>query len=123
MKKYKIFLFAIIFLSLTSASLADSMFDESGNYSGNWKQMTNVSSQRQKSFSSSEYTTSAWYANNNKQKAINNKNSFTSTGYAEANTVPFRYNTLNYTRVRKVKGGHGDYNAKCSDIGDASFCR
>lgn len=123
MATYKFFLSAILFLSIFAPVFAESMFDESGNYSGNWKQMTNVSSQRQKSFSSSEYTTSAWYANNNKQKAINNKNSFTSTGYAEANTVPFRYNTLNYTRVRKVKGGYGDYNAKCSDIGDASFCR
>lgn len=48
---------------------AASMFDESGNYSGNWKQMTNVSSGKStSSYSSSAYSSSAWYANNKKRE-------------------------------------------------------
>ena len=75
-------------------AISASMFDENGSYSGNWKQMTNVSS----------------------SPSSSNEN------YTQTSAVPFRYNTLNYTRIRKVKGGYGDYNAKCSDIGDVSFC-
>lgn len=112
-------------LGVLSANSAENMFDDNGSYSGNWKQMTNVSSssQSRKTYSSSDYSTSSWYANNNKQRAVNAQNSYSAQGYTQSNTVPFRYNTLNYTRVRKVKGGYGDYNAKCSDIGDVSFCR
>lgn len=114
----------LLFLScLTPVYASGSMFDEDGNYSGNWKQMTNVSSsQNQKSYSSSSYSSSAWYANNQKQRAANTQIPYSAANYTQMNTVPFRYNTLNYTRVRKVKGGYGDYSAKCSDIGDVSFC-
>ena len=101
---------------------AGSMFDDNGNYSGNWKQMTNVSSSSGNSYSSSSYSTSSWYANNKKQREANAQVPYSAANYTQMNTVPFRYNTLNYTRIRKVKGGYGDYNAKCSDIGDVSFC-
>ena len=38
--------------------------------------------------------------------------------------VPFRYNTLNYTRVRNMEADPPKkYSAKCTDIGDASFCQ
>ena len=105
--------------------LSASMFDENGSYSGNWKQMTNVTSSStsySNRYKSSDYSSSAWYANNRKQQAQRQNSSFSNENYAQTNAVPFRYNTLNYTRIRKVKGGYGDYNAKCSDIGDVSFC-
>lgn len=122
MKKFVVFIF-LLNLWLLNASNAASMFDDSGNYSGNWKQMTNVSSSSRHSYSSAGYSSASWYANNQKQKAINNQTSYSAQNYTQQSTLPYRYNTLNYTRVRKVKGGYGDYNAKCSDIGDVSFCR
>ena len=105
-------------------AISSSMFDENGSYSGNWKQMTNVSSSSSSSnkYKSSDYSSSAWYANNKKQQAQKQNTSFSNENYTQTSAVPFRYNTLNYTRIRKVKGGYGDYNAKCSDIGDVSFC-
>lgn len=113
----------IIIFTSASANAASSMFDEDGQYSGNWKQMTNVSSsQSSKSYSSSAYSSSTWYANNQKQRATQAQMPYSAANYTQMNTVPFRYNTLNYTRIRKVKGGYGDYSAKCSDIGDVSFC-
>lgn len=113
----------IIIFTSASANAASSMFDEDGQYSGNWKQMTNVSStQSSKSYSSSAYSSSTWYANNQKQRATQPQMPYSAANYTQMNTVPFRYNTLNYTRIRKVKGGYGDYSAKCSDIGDVSFC-
>lgn len=122
MKKF-ITLIIFLNLSLPCALAASSMFDDNGSYSGNWKQMTNVTTSTQRNYSSSNYSSSNWYANNQKQRAINNQTPYSAPNYTQQNTVPFRYNTLNYTRVRKVKGGYGDYNAKCSDIGDVSFCR
>lgn len=101
---------------------ANAMFDDSGDFSGNWKQMTNVTSGSTTNYSSSSYTTSSWYANNNKQRAQNTKASYSNQSVNKTDAMPFRYNTLDYTRIRKVKGGYGDYNARCSDIGDASFC-
>ena len=97
------------------------MFDDNGKYSGNWKQMTSVSTKKSM-YNSSNYNTSSWYASNANKQKVNKTTSFSSSNYTQSNTTPFRYNTLNYTRVRKVKGGYGDYNAKCSDIGDTSFC-
>ena len=115
---FVIFLFAV---SINFA-FASSMFDENGNYSGNWKQMTNVSSSSSSSkYGSSGYSSSAWYANNKKQQAQKNS-AYSNENYSQTSAVPFRYNTLNYTSIRKVKGGYGDYNAHCSDIGDVSFC-
>ena len=125
MKTKLFFTMVIIFICTTAGTVyAKSMFDENGNYSGSWKQMTNVSSSSSSSssYSSSDYSSSAWYANNRKQKALSGAASYSAQNYTQANTVPFRYNTLNYTRIRKVKGGYGDYNSHCSDIGDASFC-
>ncbi len=103
-------------------AMSASMFDENGSYSGNWKQMTNISSSSSKKYSSSDYSSSAWYANNKKEQAQKQNTLFSNENYTQTSAVPFRYNTLNYTRIRKVKGGYGDYNAKCSDIGDVSFC-
>ena len=43
---------------------------------------------------------------------------------AGVSVVPFRYNTLNYTRVRNMEADPPKkYSAKCTDIGDASFCQ
>ena len=110
-------------ICIAPAFCAGSMFDNDGNYTGNWKQMTNVSSSsRNKTYSSSSYSTANWYANNKKQHEAAASLPYSAANYTQMNTTPFRYNTLNYTRVRKVKGGYGDYNAKCSDIGDVSFC-
>ncbi len=119
--KVKFFLAVTVFIIFCaqSAFSADSMFDDDGNYSGQWKQMTNVQTGSQK-YNSSNYSTGAWYINNNKQKVQNQKASYANTN--SMNVVPFRYNTLDYTRVRKVKGGYGEYSARCSDIGDVSFC-
>lgn len=116
---YKIFLVLFIYLFSMNIGNASSMFDDDGNYSGQWKQMTNVQTGSQK-YNSGNYSTGAWYINNNKQKVQNQKASYANTN--SMNVVPFRYNTLDYTRVRKVKGGYGEYSARCSDIGDVSFC-
>ena len=105
--KTNLLLTALIFCAFTMQANAASMFDESGKSTS--------------SYSSSAYSSSAWYANNKKER-VSKDTSYSAQSYTQANTVPFRYNTLNYTRVRKVKGGYGDYNAKCSDIGDVSFC-
>ena len=38
--------------------------------------------------------------------------------------VPFRYNTLNYTKIRNMEADSPKkYSAKCTDLGDASFCQ
>ena len=102
---------------------AATMFDDDGNYSGNWKQMTNFSSASGSSkYNSSAYSSSAWYANNEKQRIQHSKAVYTNQNVHKPDVMPFRYNTLDYTRIRKVKGGYGDYSARCSDIGDVSFC-
>ena len=103
---------------------AASMFDDSGNYSGNWKQMTRVNtSTYSKKYDSSAYSGSNWYRSNQQQQAINRGKQFSVGNYTESSATSFRYNTLDYTRVRKVKGGYGDYSARCHDIGAVSFCR
>lgn len=116
----KLMLFTIIFNTLFCSYVyaANSMFDDSGNYSGNWKQMTNVSTCSSQKYSNNSYSTSSWY---NSQKQSNRKAVYSSGN--QMDIMPFRYNTLDYTRIRKVKGGYGDYSAKCTDIGDASFCQ
>lgn len=116
----KIFvLLSVLFFSST-AVFASSMFDDNGNYSGNWKQMTNVSQNASSKYKSSDYYTSSWYAQQNKRK---NSPNYTQTASSNKNdTVPFRYNTLNYSKYRKMHGAEGDYKTKCMDIGDASFC-
>ena len=119
------YILLIFFYTLCSSiTIAASMF-ESGNYSGNWKQMTNInSSVYNRQYSSSNYSTAAWYANNKKQQSINNTKSYSAKNYIETTATPFRYNTLDYSRSRQVKGGHGEsYSARCHDIGDVSFCR
>lgn len=116
MKKLFIIIATIIFIHNIPTYAANSMFDDNGNYSGNWKQMTNVSSSSSQNYSSSSYSTSSWY---NSQKQARQQTLYNT----QTDVVPFRYNTLNYTRIRKVKGGYGDYNSKCTDIGDASFCQ
>lgn len=118
----KIFVFLAILFALPAVS-ANSMFDENGNYSGNWKQMTHVNtSSYSHKYSSSNYTTHSW-KNYNKQKSQAQPKEFSTSNYNNTSTMPFRYNSLDYTRTRKVQGGHGEYNAKCTDIGDVSFCR
>lgn len=118
---YLIFCLLSFCLITSNVSCASSMFDDNGNYSGNWKQMTNVSSSSSK-YNSSNYASSAWYTSNRKQQIQKKNDSYSNENYSQTSTVPFRYNTLNYTKIRKVKGGYGDYNAHCSDIGDVSFC-
>lgn len=49
------------------------------------------------------------------------KNSSTNSNVT---VVPFRYNTLDYTRVRKMDADPPKrFSAKCTDMGDASFCQ
>lgn len=118
----KIFI-TVFFIAQVPVYAATSMFDDDGVYSGNWKQMSRVNtSSYQQKYSSSNYTTHAWQSSN-KQKNASRPHTFTTSNYNDSATMPFRYNSLNYTRTRQVKGGHGEYNAKCSDIGDVSFCR
>lgn len=116
----------LLFICLFPCTIVNStsMFDENGNYTGNWKQMTNVRKNvpSQRNYSSSTYSTYNWQQQN-KQKTQTNSNNFSVEKYNNSATMPFRYNTLDYTRIRKVKGGHGEYNSKCTDIGDASFCQ
>ena len=46
------------------------------------------------------------------------------TESAQIKPAPFRYNSLDYTRVRKLDADPPKkYQARCTDIGDASFCR
>ena len=98
------------------------MFDDNGDYTGNWKQMARVNtSVYQQKYRSSDYSTNSWNVQN--KRSQNNKDSFSVSNYNKNTAVPFRYNSLNYTRTRNVQGGHGEYNAKCTDIGDVSFCR
>lgn len=101
-----------------------SMFDDDGNYAGNWKQMTNVGSNTSSTqkYRSSAYSTYAWQQHVKQNSSINSRE-FSVDKYNQTATKPFRYNTLDYTRVRKVKGGYGEYNSRCTDIGDASFCQ
>lgn len=116
----------VILIALLSAQCSySSMFDDSGNFSGDWKQMTNVNtSSYNRKYSSANYSSSAWYQNNQKQQLIKNKNPYTTQNYIESSATPFRYNTLDYKRIRNVNGGHGEsYSARCHDIGDVSFCR
>lgn len=120
MKRFLLITLSIVMSAQTG--YAASMFDDDGNYSGSWKQMTNVSSSSSNKYSSSSYSSSAWYSNNRKQQAMQKQTAYSSENVHKQDAVPFRYNTLNYTRIRKVKGGYGDYNAHCSDIGDVSFC-
>src|SRR5574344_975688 len=126
MKKFliKILFITIILITSNLMSSASSMFDENGSYSGNWKPMTNVNySNTNNKYNSSNYSSSNWYAvNSQKQRYNNAKASYSAQNNTKANTTPYRYNTLNYTRIRHVQGGYGDYSAKCSDIGDVSFC-
>ena len=122
-KKVKQFIVLCMFLSEMCAYASPSMFDDDGNYSVNWKQMTNVSSYSNASkYNSSAYSSSAWYANNDRQKIQHSRAVYTNQNVHKTDVMPFRYNTLDYTRIRKVKGGYGDYSSRCSDIGDASFC-
>ena len=120
MKKMLLFIFLFPCIAVNSTP----MFDEDGNYAGNWKQMTNVgrSVSSQQRYSSSAYSTYNWKQQNKQNFSVNSK-SFSVDKYNASATQPFRYNTLDYTRVRKVKGGHGEYNSRCTDIGDASFCQ
>lgn len=114
-------LLSAIFILIGTSAFAGTMFDDSGNYSGNWKQMTNVSSgSSSQSYSSSSYSTSNWYKN---QRETAQKTRSATYSTPQSTVTPFRYNTLDYKRIRQVKGGHGDYSAKCTDIGDASFCQ
>ena len=72
MKSFFIFSAAVVLLF--SPVFASSMFDDDGNYTGKWKQMTNVSSSGSSSrYNSSNYSSSAWYINNNKQRTQNKK--------------------------------------------------
>ena len=121
----KYFLAAIVIILTINTANASSMFDDSGNFSGNWKQMTNINtSSYNPKYRSSDYSSSNWYANNKRQQTINKTQSYTNKNYIEASSIPFRYNSLDYTRNRKVQGGHGEsYSARCHDIGDVSFCR
>ena len=42
----------------------------------------------------------------------------------EIKTVPFRYNSLDYTKVRNMSDDSSkQYSSKCTDMGDASFCQ
>ena len=119
---YKLFLIIVFFVA-TPVFAATSMFNDEGDYTGNWKQMSRVNtSTYQQKYSSSNYSTHSWNTSN-KQKNMTRPQSFSTQSYKESSTMPFRYNSLNYTRTRQVKGGYGEYNAKCSDIGDVSFCR
>ena len=121
----KIFLLVIFACILFNPVYSASMFDDAGNYSGNWKQMTNIntSSYNQK-YSSANYSSSAWQQNNKKQQALKNNKPYSTQYYIESSSVPFRYDTLDYKRIRQVQGGHGEsYSARCHDIGDVSFCR
>ena len=112
-----------LFVFAVPVTASTTMFDDDGNYSGNWKQMTRVNaSHYQPKYSSSNYSTHSW-ASQNKKNTQTNPKDFSVQNYNNASVAPFRYNSLNYTRTRNVQGGHGEYNAKCTDIGDVSFCR
>ncbi len=117
-----VFVLSLFLMSSMCVNCAQSMFDADGNYSGEWKQMTNIKTGTSSKYSSSSYSSSAWYANNEKQKRQKAQAAYSNQSVNKMDVMPFRYNTLDYTRIRKVKGGYGDYNARCSDIGDASFC-
>lgn len=65
--------------------------------------------------------TSASYSGRSSYPPASYKNTDTA---ASIKAVPFRYNTLDYTRVRKMEADPPkEFSARCSDIGDASFCR
>ena len=122
MYKFGILIFVIV-LGCQPLFASSSMFDNDGKYSGDWKQMTRVNtSHYQPRYSSSNYSTHSWNVQNKKNSQSNTKD-FSVQNYNNASVAPFRYNSLNYTRTRQVQGGHGEYNAKCTDIGDVSFCR
>lgn len=82
---------------------AYSMFDETGRYN-----YSSVEYERNRYMRNSAASTAAQYYNTRRQNM---------------SITPYRYNSLNYTRVRKLESEPEYYSAKCTDIGDASFCQ
>lgn len=82
---------------------ASSMFDENGRYN----------------YSSVEYQRNRYMRNSAASAATKYYNTYKQDFYV----TPYRYNSLNYTRVRKRESAPGYYSSKCTDIGDTSFCQ
>lgn len=101
MKKY-LSLFLCCFL-LSETVYASSMFDETGRYN-----YSSVEYERNRYMRNSAASTAAQYYNSRRQ---------------DMSVTPYRYNSLNYTRVRKLESEPEYYSSKCTDIGDASFCQ
>ena len=95
---FYIILCTVVFCNVSNAS---TMFDASGRYN------STVEYERNRYMRDSAASAAARYYNLRR---------------TDMSVTPYRYDSLNYTRIRKVKGGYGDYSARCSDIGDVSFC-
>lgn len=101
MKKYLSLFICCFFLCETV--YASSMFDETGRYKN-----SSVEYERNRYMRNSAASTAAQYYNSRRQ---------------DMSVTPYRYNSLNYTRVRKLESEPEYYSSKCTDIGDASFCQ
>lgn len=101
MQKVISLLFCCILMSETT--FASTMFDTNGRYNYN-----SVETERSRYMRNSAASSAAQYYNSHRQQMT---------------VTPYRYNSLNYTRVRKRESDTGYYSAKCTDIGDASFCQ
>lgn len=55
--------------------------------------------------------------------AANTAASYYNTHRNSIYVTPYRYNSLDYKRIRKMESDTKDYSARCTDIGSASFCQ
>ena len=99
----KIISYAFISVMFGQYVFAYSMFDENGRYNYN-----SVEAERNRYMRDSAASAAARYYDTRRQEMI---------------ITPYRYNSLDYTRVRKRESDTEYYSAKCTDIGDASFCQ
>ena len=95
----------------SAARSGSSSYSSYSNYNSSVPSINSTYTHSRSGYSGNYYSTTAARV----------KNTSTNSGVT---VVPFRYNTLNYTRVRNMEADPPKkYSAKCTDMGDASFCQ
>lgn len=114
--------------SATHSSYSSYGGSRNASYSSNYGRSNTASSSpsRTSSYGRSYSSGMINYSSTPKTTTYNNTANKTH-GVSSTSTMtvtPFRYNTLNYTRVRNMEADPPkQFSAKCSDMGDASFCQ
>ena len=96
---FYIILCTVVFCNVSNAS---TMFEASGRYN------STVEYERNRYMRDSAASAAARYYNLRR---------------TDMSVTPYRYDSLNYTRIRKLESQPEYYSSKCTDIGDASFCQ